>query len=53
LRSFEDQKFVENYAEKQLPLFLTQFDTTAFAKDYKLSTQVAADETSDTIGFTN
>jgi tRNA(Ile)-lysidine synthase len=43
VESFEDQKFVEDYAEKQsIPLFLTQFDTTAFAKDYKLSTQVAA-----------
>jgi len=43
IESFEDQKFVENYAEEYaIPLFSTQFDTTAFAKDYKLSTQVAA-----------
>ena len=43
IESFEDQKFVENYAEQYaIPLFATQFDTTAFAKDYKLSTQVAA-----------
>tara|TARA_R110002124_G_scaffold284519_1_gene461894 strand:- start:466 stop:1776 length:1311 start_codon:yes stop_codon:yes gene_type:complete len=43
IESFEDQKFVENYAEQHaIPLFATQFDTTAFAKDYKLSTQVAA-----------
>ncbi|MDG2433803.1 tRNA lysidine(34) synthetase TilS [Flavobacterium sp.] len=45
IESFEDQKFVEDYAEKNnIPLFATQFDTTAFAKDYKLSTQVAARE---------
>lgn len=43
VESFEDQKFVENYAEEHaIQLFATQFDTTAFAKDYKLSTQVAA-----------
>lgn len=43
LESFEDQKFVEEYAEQHtIPLFVTQFDTAAFAKDYKLSTQVAA-----------
>lgn len=43
IESFEDQKFVEDFAERQsIPLFATQFDTTAFAKDYKLSTQVAA-----------
>lgn len=45
LESFADQNFVQNYAEtNEIPLFLTQFDTTAFAKDYKLSTQVAARE---------
>lgn len=45
IESFEDQKFVEDYAEQQsIPLFATQFDTMAFAKDYKLSTQVAARE---------
>lgn len=45
LESFEDQKFIEKYAEKnQVKLFVTQFDTENFAKDYKLSTQVAARE---------
>lgn len=45
LESFEEQKFIQNYAEtKDIPLFLTQFDTEAFANDYKLSTQVAARE---------
>ncbi|WP_281336058.1 tRNA lysidine(34) synthetase TilS [Flavobacterium eburneipallidum] len=45
LESFGDQKFVQNYAEaNNIELFLTQFDTEAFAKDYKLSTQVAARE---------
>lgn len=45
LESFEDQNFVQNFAQtKEIPLFLTQFDTKAFAKDYKLSTQVAARE---------
>lgn len=45
LESFEDQKFVQNYAnENNIKVFITQFDTEAFAKDYKLSTQVAARE---------
>ena len=45
LESFGDQNFVQNYAEtNDIKLFLTQFDTEAFAKDYKLSTQVAARE---------
>lgn len=45
MESFEDQNFVKNYAEiNTIPLFLTQFDTQAFANDYKLSTQVAARE---------
>jgi tRNA(Ile)-lysidine synthase len=45
VESFGDQKFVQEYADKNaIPLFLTQFDTEAFAKDYKLSTQVAARE---------
>ena len=45
LESFDDQKFVQNYAEtNEIKLFLTQFDTEAFANDYKLSTQVAARE---------
>ena len=45
IESFEDQKFVQNYAdENKIQVFITQFDTEAFAKDYKLSTQVAARE---------
>lgn len=45
MESFEDQNFVQNYAEtNSIKLFLTQFDTQAFANDYKLSTQVAARE---------
>jgi tRNA(Ile)-lysidine synthase len=43
VESFGDQKFVTGYAEvNKIPIFVTQFDTEAFAKDYKLSTQVAA-----------
>ncbi|PKH68939.1 tRNA lysidine(34) synthetase TilS [Flavobacterium sp. ALD4] len=43
LESFEDQNFVQDYAEANaISIFVTQFDTEAFAKDYKLSTQVAA-----------
>lgn len=43
VESFGDQKFVQDYAEaNEIPIFVTQFDTEAFAKDYKLSTQVAA-----------
>lgn len=45
LESFGDQNFVQEYAQlNEIPLFLTQFDTEAFAKDYKLSTQIAARE---------
>jgi tRNA(Ile)-lysidine synthase len=34
VKALKIKKFVEDYAEKQpIPLFLTQFDTTAFAKD--------------------
>ena len=45
MESFEDQKFVQDYADANtIPLFTTQFDTKAFAEDYKLSTQVAARE---------
>ena len=45
MESFEDQKFVQEYADANtIPLFITQFDTKAFAEDYKLSTQVAARE---------
>jgi tRNA(Ile)-lysidine synthase len=45
MESFEDQNFVQNYAEtNNIELFITQFDTAVFANDYKLSTQVAARE---------
>src|SRR6476620_1370253 len=45
LESFTDQQFVESYAnENDIAVFTTQFDTKAFAEDYKLSTQVAARE---------
>lgn len=45
IESFEDQSFVQNYAlQHQIPFYCTQFDTQAFANDYKLSTQVAARE---------
>lgn len=45
MESFEDQKFVQEYAEKhKIKSFVTQFDTENFAADYKLSTQVAARE---------
>lgn len=45
VESFGDQKFIQEYADaNNIKLFLTQFDTEAFAKDYKLSTQIAARE---------
>ena len=45
IESFGDQNFVQEYAlDNGIPFFVTQFDTEAFAKDYKLSTQVAARE---------
>ncbi len=45
LESFGDQDFVRDYCDQnKIPFFTTQFDTEAFAKDYKLSTQVAARE---------
>jgi len=45
LESFGDQNFIEEYCDQNnIPVFITQFDTEAFAKDYKLSTQVAARE---------
>jgi tRNA(Ile)-lysidine synthase len=45
LESFGDQNFVQKYAgANDIKLFFTQFDTEAFANDYKLSTQVAARE---------
>ena len=35
LESFEDQRFIQNYTEtNDINLFLTQFDTEAFANDY-------------------
>lgn len=43
IESFGDQNFVQDYAvANDIPIFITQFDTENFAKDYKLSTQVAA-----------
>jgi tRNA(Ile)-lysidine synthase len=43
IESFDDQNFVQEYAKaNNIPIFVTQFDTENFAKDYKLSTQVAA-----------
>jgi tRNA(Ile)-lysidine synthase len=45
LESFGDQDFIRNYCEEnKISIFSTQFDTEAFAKDYKLSTQIAARE---------
>ncbi|MDX6188601.1 tRNA lysidine(34) synthetase TilS [Flavobacterium sp. Fl-318] len=45
LESFSDQNFIQEYCDtNKTPVFITQFDTEAFAKDYKLSTQVAARE---------
>ena len=45
IESFGDQNFVQDYADENgIPLFVTQFDTEAFAKDYNLSIQVAARE---------
>jgi tRNA(Ile)-lysidine synthase len=45
LESFGDQNFMVEYTNtNDILLFYTQFDTAAFAKDYKLSTQVAARE---------
>ena len=45
LESFEDQQFIQEYtSQHNILLSFTQFDTEAFAKDYKLSTQLAARE---------
>lgn len=45
IESFQDQSFVQEYAlQHQIPFYCTEFDTQAFANDYKLSTQVAARE---------
>lgn len=45
LESFGDQDFIQDYCKQNdIPFFTTQFDTKAFAEDYKLSIQVAARE---------
>ena len=45
LESFGDQQFIQEYTgQHNIPLSFTQFDTKTFAKDYKLSTQLAARE---------
>ncbi len=45
LESFDDQEFIQNYCDKNnIKIFTTQFDTQAFAEDYRLSIQVAARE---------
>jgi tRNA(Ile)-lysidine synthase len=45
LESFGDQQFIQEYtSQHNIPLSFTQFDTEAFANDYKLSTQIAARE---------
>lgn len=43
LESFEDQKFVQENADRNnIPFYTTVFDTTAFAEDHKVSIQMAA-----------
>lgn len=45
MESFGDQQFVEQYAQlRKIPLFIKQFDTEFYAKEAKLSTQIAARE---------
>jgi tRNA(Ile)-lysidine synthase len=45
LVSFEDQQFIQEYSNTNaIPFVFTQFDTEAFAADFKVSTQVAARE---------
>lgn len=45
IESLSDQDFIKNYCrQNDIEIFTTQFDTEAFAKDYKFSTQVAARE---------
>lgn len=45
IESFGDQQFIQEYTSQNgVPFSFTQFDTEAFAKDYKLSTQLAARE---------
>ena len=43
IESFDDQNFVQKFASaNNIPIFVNQFDTDNFAKDFKLSVQVAA-----------
>jgi tRNA(Ile)-lysidine synthase len=45
LESFEDQQFIQEYSNTNaIPFVFTQFDTEAFAVDFKVSIQVAARE---------
>ena len=45
VESFGDQQFIQEYtSQNEIPFSFTQFDTEAFAKDYKLSTQLATRE---------
>ncbi len=45
LESFGDQQFIQEYtSQHNIQLSFTQFDTEAFANDYKLSIQIAARE---------
>ena len=45
LVSFEDQQFIQEYSNTNaIPFVFTQFDTEAFAADFKVSIQVAARE---------
>jgi tRNA(Ile)-lysidine synthase len=51
-RGFEIRIFVQSMLAQLASIFLWPFDTQAFANDYKLSTQVAA-QIYGTTGFTN
>jgi tRNA(Ile)-lysidine synthase len=43
--SFEDQKYIEDYAiQNKIPIFSTNFNTETYADEFKLSIQVAARE---------
>lgn len=45
LESFEDQQFIQEYSNTNaIPFVFTQFDTEAFAADFKVCIQVAARE---------
>ncbi len=45
IESFSDQQFIEEYTSKNsIPFAFTQFDTEAFAANFKVSIQVAARE---------